>query len=830
VAIPGVLRGDASIVREELVPFFDFGSQFWGEGTSALTSSEEVRVMYSFWTAWMRYYQVLPFAIIILNAFSAFLLFYAFHRIGRYVYKKSLFGIVAAILGAVLIHTILLYAKMAHFYVLIIGFSMFALSLSLMCEQLFFKLKLSKKNILVVSALTLFNPAIHYHIIFYIVAVMIMAMHSCITLLLNRKLFWKHFWRNFVYLCFLILLGMVPYVLYIFLSSSSSIAGVSTQIPVNYWMIYYASLSLPFIFSLDTAGHLDLIRYGNYLAPIPRFGSTVVMFLIGGLFMFKRWKTSHIVVRVFILTLFVVMLLAMWMTIGYSENSPYSFHKVFGSIALFFDGLGNGVGATIASLMGTFINILRFPHRFQFIYFYAAGMLFMITLVWLREVFMRKFSRRTATIFVVFIALFPVAANNDYRTALTSGDLASFVAPYRIPDDLKNIKSQLASQTGRKLFILPTLESGREIPQDGKRYSFLDKYLIYYLNKPMFYYGAGANTDNKLVSYLVYRAIAYKEKWWEYILANNLGITDIVVAKKAQQRERGISYLPGIEQKIQQSLAASDKYKKTYAGSDYELYSLKERSDTETRMLVNMEWRNTLEYLNRTHKGNEAAFFPLQLRRFVEGGGTKKLMTDSVERSFYDFYSLSVGKQLFIPNPVSLPFNSQYVASSNFTNNTLSLSTLYAKDDDYNYLHEKVPSLINLQRPSFVGLTKSNFGLDIKLKVPQDGKYRLLLHAASKGDEVQTDLGGSSVTLRKLTDDKAKPGDYIDFTYFYADVELRQGAGKIVIKNPTQNAVLIDSVMLMPDNLIPNDLTQVNTKHLRIIPTDSELIYDVRME
>lgn len=828
-AIPSIVSGDASIVREELVPFFDFGTQFWGEGTSTLTSSEEVRVMYSFWTAWTRHYQVLPFAVVILNALSAFILFYAFHRLGRYFYKKSLFGVVAAIVAAVLIHTILLYAKMAHFYVLIIGFSMFALSLSLMCEQLFFKLKLSKKYVLAISALTLFNPAIHYHVIFYVVTALIMMIHSLFTLIMNKKYFWRYVRRSLLFFILLIVLSLIPYVIFIFLTSSSSLSGVSTQIPVNYWMIYYASLSLPFIFSLDTAGHLDLIRHGNYLTPIPRFGSMLVMFLIGGLFLFDKWKSLHIVLKIFLLSMFVVMLLAMWMTIGYSDNSPYSFHKVLGDVALFFSNVGGGIGSAMTSVIGTFINILRFPHRFQFIYFYVAGILFMIALVWLRAKLLAKFSVTTTSIFVLLIALFPVIANNDYRTALTSGDLASFVSPYRIPNDLKHIKTQLAAESNRKLFILPSLESGREVIQDNQSYSFLDKYIIYYLNKPTLYYGAGASTENKLASYLVYRSIAYKEKWWEYILANNLGITDIVVPKMAKQREKGITYLPGIEKKIQSSLAGSMNYKKSYSGEIYELYSLDAQSDRKSSTLINTQWQNTLEYLNGEDKTNDLIFFPLQMRQYVQADGEKQLLTDSSERSFYDLYSFLNRSQVFVPNPISLPFSSQYVASSNFTNNTLSLSTLYSKDDGYNYLHENIPSLMNLQRPSFVGLTKGDVGLDVKMNVPKSGQYRLLIHAASKGEVIHATLGGQKVVFKRIDGDPNKPKkDFIDFTYYFADVQLSEGNGVIKIENTDQNAVVVDSVMTISRAEIPSDFDHVEVDGLSIELKDGQM-YTVRI-
>jgi len=828
-AIPDIVSGKASIVREELVPFFNFSNEFWGEGTSDLTSSEEVRVDYSFWTAWVRYAPVLPFALILMNALSAFILFYAFHRIGRYFYGKSLFGVGAALLSAFLIHMILLYAKVAHFYVLIIGFSMFALSISLLCEQLFFRRKLTKKNIAAVSLLTLLNPAIHYHVIFYVVAVLVIVIQLAFTLIMSRKVFWKYLRRNSLYFLLLIVFSLVPYVIYILATNSSELSDVSTQIPVNYWMIYYASLGLPFIFSLDTAGHLDLMRHGNYIAPIPRFGSMIVTGLIGALFIFKRWGRQHIVQKLFILTLFLIMLFAMWMTLGYSDNSPYSFHKVFGDIAIFFAGLGNGIGSTIAHLMGVFINILRFPHRFQFIYYYAVGILFMIALVWLRQIFIRRLRPVIATILVVIVGLFPILANNDYRAALTSGDLASFATPYYIPNDLKNIKQQLADKPGGKMFILPTLESGREIVQDGQRYSFIDKYLIYYLNYPTLYYGVGGGTDNKLVSYLTYRSIAYGEKWWQDVLANDLGITDILVPKHTEPRQQGITYLPGIDSKIFASLDKSTKYEKTYAGNDYELYSLKKPLDSSSSTLVDLSWKNMMQHFNDDRSSDSAVSFPLQIKNYAKADGDKKLVTDNIERSFYDLYCADPKTKIFVPRPVSLPFNSRYVASTNFTNNALSLSTLYDPSNQYNYLQEDVPELVNLQRPSFIGLKKGDVTLDMNLDIPQDGDYRLLLHAGSKGDTITGKFGDREVQFNKIAGDRAHDGDYVDFSYFYADVHLQKGQQTVMLQNRTENSIIIDSLALMPRSDIPANFDEISTSSIGIKPTDKDNVYDVTL-
>ena len=834
-AIPAILEGKTVIVREELVPFFSFSSQFMSEGTSALTSSDEVRVAYSFWTAWVRHYAILPFALVIVNALSAFILFYAFHRIARYFVKHSLFGVVAAILAALLIHTILLYAKIAHFYVLIIGFSMFALATTLMCEQIFMKRHLQKRNILAVSLLVLLNPAIHYHVIFYLLSALIIGLHLFFTFMMNRPYFWDYLRKDILYLLVVGILSAVPYGLLIMAATATSFSSVSTQIPVNYWMIYYASLGLPFIFSLDTAGHLDLIRYGNYLAPIPRIGTTIVIFLIGWIFLFREWARLHLARRVFIISLFISLLLAMWMSIGYSPNTPLSFHSALGGVALFFAEQSNTVSQVISKVISLFINVLRFPHRFQFIYFYMAGVLFMLALIWLRDAWSRKMHRPLlAGVLVVLVALFPILGSADYRTVLASGDAATFAAPYPIPDDLKHIKQKMAAETGdTKLFILPTLESGREIKQGGQSFSFLDKFLIYYLNEPTLYYGVGANTDNKIMSYLVYRAIAYNEPWWEDILVNNLGITHILVPERIQQREYGITYLPGIEQKVQTALAKSQKFQKVYSGQDYTLYKAATERPTTTPVLADLEWDTLLEYLNNDSHAEEPLYFPLQLKKFLERPGDKYLMSDSLERSFYNLYTQRAKQLTFLPDPSMLPFQKELIASSNFTNNALSLSTLYSKKDAYNYLHEIIPSLVSLRTPQFIGLTKGNAEMDIKLQVPADGTYRILVHGASRANTVDAVVGGLRLPLKKIKDDQGKHNDHLDFTYFYADVELLKGKQTIGIRNTSQNAVLVESLTLVPKKDVPRSFDAgkvIDHAGIRMQTTDKKDIYEVHVK
>ena len=67
-SIPQVLDGTAVINGDELVPFFNPTSQLIDQAAgkfNQLTNGYEFRVRYAFLTTWMRYYKVLPFAIIL---------------------------------------------------------------------------------------------------------------------------------------------------------------------------------------------------------------------------------------------------------------------------------------------------------------------------------------------------------------------------------------------------------------------------------------------------------------------------------------------------------------------------------------------------------------------------------------------------------------------------------------------------------------------------------------------------------------------------------------------------------------------------------------------
>jgi hypothetical protein len=827
---PAIIRGDASVVREELVPFFDFSTQYQGSDTSKLTGSDEFRTTYAFWTSWVRYNPFLPFALVLMNALTACILFWAFYRVVRHFSARSpVAGVYVSALAALFIHLILLYSKIAHFYTLVFGFSLFALSLSLALEQLLFYDRLMKRNIAAVTLLACINPAIHYHVIFYLSLGIIVLLHGLFTVAFRRKDIGRFFRRDVLYAVLVSAGSLVPYVL--FIHFTTPVNAALSEAPVNYWAIYYSSVPLKYLFSLDSYGHVDLFRYGLYLAPEPRVLAMTVFALVSSLFFFKQWRDLDRRRKMVIVLLFAALLVAMWMSLGYSTDVVYSFHQALGNIALLAAGMHNTFGMLIDKLLSVFINVLRFPHRFEFIVFYMIGLLASIGLLWIvQSLHDRGWRPFTAGALAAFVIVMPFVATPAYRQTFWSGDFNGFLRPYAIPTDLHRIKkilhdSPTAGQN--RLFIMPSLESGREIQQDGVNYSFLDKYFIYYLNQPTVYTGTGASPANKIVAYLAYRSIAYNETWWQDVLINDFGVTHVLVPKNLGQRELGTTYLPSIDSKITTVLNESSKFKPVYNGNDYMLYAAQVHRNADRSVMTDMAWEAFLKAFNTHGLGNEALYFPAQMHAFMQQSGKKQLMTDNPERSFYTLYAASHPSMMFKADSTLLPFTKDLLASSNFTTNMFSLTTLYSRDNTYNYTHEVVPNLSGLQAAQFIGLAAhSKQKITFKLTVPEQGTYRLLLHAASAANNIEADNGHTHYTLQKMTTD-TKLKDFIDFSYYAVDIQLSKGVHTIQVA-AGDTTILTEFVSLLPSDQIPQEFTDVHMDGLVVTP-NAEGLYDVVM-
>jgi hypothetical protein len=808
-AIPSILEHKSVIAREELVPFFNFKSQFFGDNSSDLTGSEEIRTSYSFWTAWVRFNPVLPFALVIMNAVSAYVLFYAFYRIVRHFAKDQMkVAVITSLIAATVIHLIMLYSKITHFYTLIFGFSMFALSLSLVIEQLFFYEALDWRNIAATSLLVLLNPAIHYHVIFYLIFA-ILVLLNLVMVPREKEDFVQCLRRDGVYLIAVTVCSLLPYAIFISAIDSSAISSVSSNIPVDHLMIAESSVPLQALLTLGIFSQVDMFNHGYYLVRSPRTSFMIIVLVVCSVFLLSSWAKIEDRKRQLFLVLFVASLIAIWMSLGYSPAFPYSFHEVLGIVVLHLASRPGMFTQDVVKLVSAFINILRFPHRFEFIYFYAIGVLLAISLVCIRQALDKDRRHRAIFILIALLPLMPFVINADYRNVLASGDFNKFLAPYRIPPDLQNIKSKLASGKSR-LFILPTMESGREILQDGNSYGFIDKFLIYYLNKPTLYYGTGADVQNKIEAYSVYQSIEDRDLNWEKILINNLGVSEILRPKHINNRNLGSTYMPSADSAIDTALSKSRQFKLVYNGADYALYEAVRHRDMHSLTLVDEQWTNLQKLLGSNSLGESSIYFPLQYKRLMaQGVFSAKLRTDNLERAYYDLYTTFRDIKSFLPNPILLPFDEKLVPSADFTSNALSLGGLDDADSIDNPFQKDVPSMASLPSAQFTGLKPGKGKFDIIAHVAKKARYRLLLHAADSSYTIDAILDGRPVRLWRILSENIEPGK-LDFTYFTLDMDLSGGKHVLTINNNPDSPVLVESLSLLPGREIPSNFNEVS--------------------
>ena len=172
-SIPSILDGTAVLNGDEIVPFFNPTSQLFDQAAGKfnhLTNGYEFRVRYSFLTTWMRYYKVLPFAIIIVIPSVTYLGYLWVSKfLSSALTNFAPTDIYTVTAGPVaLIFLILAYSKITHFYTLILGFSLFLLASVLVTYGLIFAERRPYRLIAAACIVTLLNPAVHYLVLFAI--------------------------------------------------------------------------------------------------------------------------------------------------------------------------------------------------------------------------------------------------------------------------------------------------------------------------------------------------------------------------------------------------------------------------------------------------------------------------------------------------------------------------------------------------------------------------------------------------------------------------------------------------------------------------------------
>lgn len=816
LSAPAVWTGEQTVVRDELVPFYDWRSQFIDQltepGPSELTQTEEVRVGYSFWTAWVRYAPILPIAIFLIAVATAFLLYLSSYVVLVARARLDTWVIaVVSLLTTLPVYSVILYSKFTHFYTLVLGFSLFALAASL-CVRWVLLTEFSARRwwpIFVISFLVLINPAIHYHVIFYIFLMLLL----CYVVIQNTSL--REKLHTFVALSVVILLSFVPYALLILYITSLSEVDVTNSIPVNYQGIVSASSNILHILSFDIAGQTDMFLNGSYLVIEPRvskliwFGSLVFAF-----FAIKRIRT-HQTLETFLLLVTVV---ALWMSIGYTYS--FSFHSLLADFAVLIQHSFLNSFELLKKAISVMVQILRYPHRFLFIFYYCVTILSGVLAVSIIEY--RCNHRKTITVLsaLTLIVLLPFFFAQDLRSLFTGGNMHGFVSVTDVHHELRTLSDHMSDERSLS-FILPTMESGREMVVDDQHLSFIDKFLIYSLDRPVFYYGSGAKPENKVLASLVYMSIVSGGDTWQYILSNSLNI-EYVIYPKVAIRDKGFVYFGQIDSAILEGLQHSVAYEPVHETAHFLLFKRRDQMTANQKTLIDLNENNVSTFLQQ---------YPLSMTdqlAFLTGKLSHEdinfVYTDQLATSYYNLFSIKFPKQTVYPENFLIPFSAKLVSSTYYNATPLSFEALLSSTNFYNFVGDSIFDIANLKSGTFVSKIEPGGLIEFVINgsVTNKNTYALVKASAESDELILTSESGAVEVYLDAINTENTSG----FQWYVSREPI--GASKTyAVETVDKSAALsVESLLLVPEeNLFIESETGNRTTQIIFTETGTDNLY-----
>lgn len=850
LAIPSVLRGDAVIVGDELVPFFNVDSQLLEQAAgefNELTNGYEFRVRYSFLTTWLRHYQVLPFAILLV---IPAIIIAAYRVVVWFITDvfRTLSPVTVALATALptgLIYAIMIYAKVTHFYTLALGLAMVTISVLLMLHALLFSTRGWVRRAVIASVVTLLNPAVHYLVLFGVFVVV-----AGVTLVLGELARWirsggprrlatlpgrlrrafrphrrlrrlrlsLHRWgqttlgRGVVAVAVFVVVTLIPYVLFVQFVALRGVENLSETVPGDFYFIRDASVSWLHVLSWDLAGIMDKILYGDYLSKVPRVSNLVYSLVFLLPFVVPRIRRSLLVTRAhrqLFGVLAVTSAFAVWATIGYAEPQWFpSFHRTLAAVTRTLAGTDGPIGTLSLDIASAIVQVLRFPHRFQLLLFVLAPLVMSLAIAWIIDALVRRWMRRrdaiegtistaatpeatprasaaaqpsgaarrrdemvlraAAVVAVGTVFFSPLLSNENYRTVFFSGDFGTFLAPYPV-DDLRELKDALLELDEGKTVVLPPTETAKLVTDDnGIDHKFIDKFFIYYLDLPSYYYGLTGDSYNKFEFFLLLRGLYYQQDWWINV-ARDIDLRYIVVNNRLRDnRGVGAEYLPDVETYIGPALERQEAMgfvEQRFANDSYVLYELVDRAPADRpTLMIDSSWSDYLALVwNRLEltRCYDLEYLPYAEPHTLAGGAADPealVYAGEDSQSALDLWTIENRDAFFTPSPKMFPFDSDIVASSYYLSPMFRAFLMFSTTK-WNRTEMITPGVFGTLQGSFVAVPRAT-SLTIQVRVPDDGEYRVLLRGAATGNAVTVDA--PSLDLLRSLELRPTPGA-VDF-------------------------------------------------------------------
>ncbi|OIO55556.1 hypothetical protein AUJ46_01140 [Candidatus Peregrinibacteria bacterium CG1_02_54_53] len=750
VKIPDIFAGKAVLNTSELVPFFDPSTQLFeqaGGKFSELTNGPEFRVRYSILTTWMRYYLILPFAVVfspLVGAFLAFLVVYAFLRklIPDVSWQRILHGTAVSTL---LIELILLPAKLTHFYTLILGFYVFTIAIVLLLTGIFVEQRRPIQKIFAASVIMLLNPGVHYLVLYPITVALLFVSIALVLLVARQKkrkptssqsdigMIWK---RLLAALFCTLLFTVIPYALFVKSFVLQGITDLSDLVPDTFQAIRTSSLSLlnQLTFSLGSVSDNNLI--GQYVSSTPRYGKifySLVVFL-PFFIAIPCQDRSHHRIRLFLGLIAGPLFFAMWCSLGYTsiQWAP-TFHQILAALFNRFYLMQSPLAEAGGNIISQIIHVLRFPHRFQFIYLAIVSILMPLGIITLRQSFHPISSRlqpRVKTTFTCLLTLLffvPLLAHWEDRVALISGDVGGLVRPYNL-NNIREIKDVLSTLPRDRIIVLPSSDANWTLQDPGGgEYKFIDKFYIYFLNRPSYYSGATGEIQNKYYFFLMMQSLLRNDLGWINVL-RNLKIHYLIINKELQWNNPDISqFLQQVGRfTVNQPRQLPQFLTLLKENESFALYEfIDPQSPDAQEVLMDIDWSSFVCLQRNPVFSKEWKMRFLNSVEMRHSSGSLTVLSNNREKTLLDWFAISHPAQFVRPDPTSFAFNADHVPSSQYFNTPASMFN-FLTTNKYNSMSIIFPGPFDTITTSFVGLPKKTT-IRFPIAVNESGTYELFL-------------------------------------------------------------------------------------------------------
>ena len=393
----------------------------------------------------------------------------------------------------------------------------------------------------------------------------------------------------------------------------------------------------------------------------------------------------------------------------------------------------------------------------------------------------------------------PLLSNSTYRAAYGSGDFGGFLAAYPV-EDLKDLKEELVKMPKGKTVVLPPTETAKlVVGPDEKTHKFIDKFYIYYLDQPSFYYGLTGDKQNKFEFFLLLRALYYKQDWWVDI-ARDMGLEYIVLNKQVENnRGVGAEYLPDIETYLREGIeAVPEQVRQVYENDSFVLYRLDDPAPPNRPVLLfDTSWKGFLDTVyNRLDLSRCYDFRYISDFAGTETGEPVELITDDAQEAALDIWSVDHPGSFSVPTPTGSAFNSDVITSSYYLSPMFRLY-LFFSDTKFNRAEMITPGIFGTLKGSFTGLPRAT-QIKIPVKIPEPGRYRVLMRAAATANDVT--VKSKSLGLDSTSELRSPP----DALQFFSKASV-YAANRM----PTP---VSDLSVAQLEKLIPNELVPVNLR------------------